>query len=70
MKVSKKAAKIASDVPAHKPSNRALAMLASIIGRRHGIEVVFDAGVQTAAGPPVMPSGQLVSDDIAVLRVS
>ena len=49
MKVSKKAAKIASDVPAHKPSNRALAMLASIIGRRHGIEVVFDAGVQTAA---------------------
>jgi cobalamin biosynthesis protein CobT len=49
MKVSKKAAKNASNVPAHKPSNRALAMLASIIGRRHGIEVVFDAGVQTAA---------------------
>ena len=45
MKVSKNA----SNVPAHKPSNRALAMLASIIGRRHGIEVVFDAGVQTAA---------------------
>jgi|688.fasta_scaffold04947_7 cobalamin biosynthesis protein CobT len=49
MKVSNKAAKNASNVPAHKPSNRALAMLASIIGRRHGIEVVFDAGVQTAA---------------------
>jgi cobalamin biosynthesis protein CobT len=49
MKVSNKAAKNASNVPAHKPSNRALAMLASIIGRRHGIEVVLDAGVQTAA---------------------
>ena len=49
MKVSNKAAKNASNVPAHKPSNRALAMLASIIGRRHGIEVVFDACVQTAA---------------------
>ncbi|MCX7214220.1 MAG: VWA domain-containing protein [Burkholderiales bacterium] len=49
MNVSKKSAKNASNTPSHKPSNRALAMLASIIGRRHGIEVVFDAGVQTAA---------------------
>ena len=49
MNASKKSAKNASNTPSHKPSNRALAMLASIIGRRHGIEVVFDAGVQTAA---------------------
>ena len=44
MKVAKNASK-----PAAKQSNRSLAMLASIIGRRHGIEVVFDKNVHTAA---------------------
>lgn len=62
MNVSKKSAKNASNTSSHKPSNRALAMLASIIGRRHGIEVVFDAGVQTAATDGKKISLPLISD--------